>query len=368
LIVDDETIRELRHTIDEDMHGGARALQALEALAAIRDDRALLHVHSIATRAHGKLKKRATQILGDVCRQRGLSEDELEDRIVPALGLDERGTMTLDYGARRFTVGFDELLRPFVRDESGTRLASLPHARSGEDDEAKAARAAEAWKRLKSDVQSIGGEQAHRLERAMCAERHWTGASFATYLVRHPLLGYLARRLVYAVDGTCFRVAEDGTYANAEDGAIEIAGDARVIIVHPVKLDDATRARWQQILDDYQVMQPFAQIARELVTLTPEEMSGTITKRFAGKRVKGGAFFGLRSRGWEHSYASLFKTLDRGARGVLSVEPGIFSFARTPEDQIVGALTAVGKTFGALSPIGRAELLRDVELLCRSEA
>jgi hypothetical protein len=34
---DEETIRELRRTIDEDKSGGGRALQALEALAAIRN-------------------------------------------------------------------------------------------------------------------------------------------------------------------------------------------------------------------------------------------------------------------------------------------------------------------------------------------
>ena len=102
--VDDETIRGLRRTLDTYTDG--RALQALEALSAIRDDRALLHIHvqRRRARAKGKLSKRAAQILEDVRRQRGLSPDELEDRIVPELGLDEQGTMTLDYGPRQFTV------------------------------------------------------------------------------------------------------------------------------------------------------------------------------------------------------------------------------------------------------------------------
>jgi hypothetical protein len=364
---DDETIRELRRTIDADKSGGGRAQQALEALGAIRDDRALLHIHAVAAHSRGKLKKRATQILGDVCRQRGLSQDELEDRIVPDLGLDEHGTMTLDFGARKFNVGFDELLRPFVRDVNGVRLAGLPHAAHA-DDAQKAEHAAERWKQLKSDVQTIGGEQAHRLERAMCAERHWTAAAFATHLVKHPLLGHLARRLVYGTGDKTFRIAEDGTYADADDHAIALDEKARVVIVHPAKLDEGVRSRWQQILDDYQVMQPFPQVARELIVLPPEEMSGTVTRRFEGRHVKGAAFYGLRKRGWECNYTSLFKLLDKVARALLSVEPGIFSFARAPEDQTVGDLSVIGKTFSALAPIVRAELLRDVELLCRSEA
>lgn len=363
---DDETVRELRRTIDADKSGGARAKQALEALAAIRNDRALVHIHALAT-GRGRLKKRAEQILGDVCRQRGLSQDELEDRIVPSLSLDEHGTMTLDFGARKFTVGFDELLRPFVRDASGVRLAGLPHAASA-DDAQKAEHAAEQWKHLKAEVHTIGGEQAHRLERAMCAERHWTAAAFATHLVKHPLLGHLARRLVYGTTDKTFRIAEDGSYADADERAIVVDEKARVVIVHPATLEDATRERWRQILDDYQIMQPFPQLARELVALTPEEMSRTTTLRFKGARVNGGAFFGLRSRGWDADYPSLFKPIDHRTHAVLKVEPGVESFARTPEDQTVGALTIVGKTFSALAPIVRAELLRDVEWLCRSEA
>ena len=362
----DEKILELRAAIDADKSGGALALQALEGLGAIRDDRAIRHIHAVSVKARGKLKKRAEQILVEVCRVRGLSQDELEDRIVPTLGLDENGTMVLDYGARHFTVGFDELLRPFVRDATGMRLAGLPHATQA-DDPTKAEAAAEKWKLLKHDVHAIGGEQAHRLERAMCDERHWTASSFATFLVKHPLLGHLARRLVYSTNGKLFRIAEDGSYADENDAAITLDENARVVIVHPATLDEATRAKWQQILADYQVMQPFEQMSREVITLDPEEARTTITKRFAGTRVKGGALYGLRGRGWD-GYGYVMKRVDARCTAMLGLDPGVFSFARAPEDQTVGNLSISGKTFSALAPIVRAELLRDVELLCRSAA
>jgi hypothetical protein len=363
---DDETIRDLRRTIDEDKSGGGRAQQALEALGAIRDDRAIRHIHAVAAHSRGKLKKRADQILGDVCRQRGLSQDELEDRVVPMLGLDDDGTMVLDYGARKFTVGFDELLRPFVRDATGVRLSGLPHAAQA-DDADKALAAAENWKALKSEVHAIGGEQVHRLEHAMCAERHWTASAFATFLVRHPLLGHLARRLVYAADGKAFRIAEDGSYADENDATIVLGGNARVVIVHPATLDEAARTKWQHILADYQVMQPFPQMAREIITLGAEEMRGTTTTRFAGARVNGAALYGMRNRGWE-GHGSLFKRIDKSAVAALALDPGVYSFARAPEDQTLENLAITGRTFSALPPVARAEILRDVELLCRSVA
>lgn len=366
ITVSDEKIRELRAAIDADKSGGGLAQQALEGLGAIRDDRAILHIHAVSVKARGKLKKRAEQILVEVCRVRGLSQDELEDRIVPTLGLDENGTMVLDFGSRHFTVGFDEFLRPFVRDATGMRLAGLPHAAQA-DDPAKAEAAAEKWKLLKHDVHAIGGEQAHRLERAMCDERHWTASAFATFLVKHPLLGHLARRLVYSTNGKPFRIAEDGSYADDSDAAITLSGDARVVIVHPATLDEATRSKWQQILADYQVMQPFDQMSRDVIALAPDELSSTVTQRFVGARVKGGALYALRGRGWDgRGYVS--KRIDKHAVAMLTLEPGVYSFARVPEDQTVGNLSIMGRTFSALTPIARAEILRDVELLCRSVA
>ena len=363
----DEKILELRAVIDADKTGGPLAQQALEGLGAIRDDRAIRHIHEVLAHARGKLKKRATQILGDVCRQRGLSQDELEDRVVPTLGLDENGTMVLDYGARRFTVGFDESLRPFVQSASGERLAGLPHVAHA-DDAAKAASAAARWKELKHDVQAIGSAQTRRLERAMCEARTWNATAFATFLVRHPLLGHLARRLVFSTRQRAFRLAEDGTYADANDATITLVEGDRVVIVHPATLELEERAKWQQLLADYRVMQPFPQMSREVIALSPEDAASTSTKRWEGARVEGGAFYGLRSRGWQTGYLSMTKSLDRTSSAALAIQPGFFSDGEKPDDQTIGELTVHGKTFSALAPIVRAELLRDVELLCRSAA
>ena len=49
-----------------------------------------------------------------VAENRGLTMAELEDRLAPDLGLDSSGSLTLDFGPRQFTVGFDETLKPVV--------------------------------------------------------------------------------------------------------------------------------------------------------------------------------------------------------------------------------------------------------------
>ncbi len=58
---------------------------------------------------------------------------ELEDRLAPDLGLNDSGSLTLDFGPRKFTVGFDETLKPIVRDENGNVLKDLPKPNLSDD-------------------------------------------------------------------------------------------------------------------------------------------------------------------------------------------------------------------------------------------
>lgn len=59
---------------------------------------------------------------------------ELEDRLVPDLGLDDSGSLPLDFGPRQFTIGFDETLKSFVRGTSGSRLKDLPKLNRSDDE------------------------------------------------------------------------------------------------------------------------------------------------------------------------------------------------------------------------------------------
>ena len=91
-------------------------------MAAIGTEIALMHLNAVAQRVKFKaLKLRAQEKIAEVAEGLGLSEDQLADRLVPDFGLDERGTLMVDYGPRRFAVGFDEQLKPHVSDEAGHR-------------------------------------------------------------------------------------------------------------------------------------------------------------------------------------------------------------------------------------------------------
>jgi hypothetical protein len=103
-----------------------RAVTGLDVLAMIGTDVALMNLHGIAQKLKFKgLQEKARGKIDDIAKTRGFTADELADRLVPDLGLDEDGSLTLDFGARQFHVAFDESLKPVVK-EGGKVLADLP--------------------------------------------------------------------------------------------------------------------------------------------------------------------------------------------------------------------------------------------------
>jgi hypothetical protein len=344
--VNPEVIDALRAEVDAHMRGGgdAVATHALEQLAAIEGDYALLHLHAISVKATGRLKKKATTVLGDVCRKRGLGQDGLEDAIIAGLGIGEDGTVEIDLGDRKVIAGFDELLRPFVRDDK-KKISS------------------ERWKAIQSEVKLLGNARTERLERAMCDGRFWwTSESFAKTFKTRRLLQNIPRRLILASGDKTFRVAEDGTFADSNDATVTLEAGARVVVAHPARIDPETLAKWSKVLADYDIVQPFPQIRRDAPALDPKDLGAISTKQFAGKTARGGRFFPLYRKGWTAHWDGLRKDMDT-FMATLAIEPGIESFAGKPEDQTLGALTLTGGTFAELGAILRWELLRDVSQL-----
>lgn len=225
ILGNDDTARKLTPLIrawpGESQH--KRAVYGLDVLASIGSDIALMLLNGIAQKIKFvALQEHASDRINMVAENRGLTMAELEDRLAPDLGLDSSGSLTLDFGPRQFTVGFDETLKPVVRDANGKVLKDLPKPNQS-DEKTQATDAVNLFKQLKKDVRAIASQQIDRLEQAMCQRRRWTAEQFRLFLVEHPLVRHLTRRLLWGVYNdenaliTCFRVAEDSTYSDAQD-------------------------------------------------------------------------------------------------------------------------------------------------------
>ncbi|MEW1908460.1 DUF4132 domain-containing protein [Kitasatospora sp. NPDC085895] len=302
---DDGTVRRLTPVLRAWPGEGAhhRAVDGLEVLAAIGSDVALLHLHGIAQRVKFKaLKARAQEKIAEVAAGLGLSGEQLSDRLVPDFGLDADGTTVVDYGTRTFTVGFDEQLKPYVLDADGARRKDLP-VPGARDDAELAPAERKRFAALKKDVRTVAGDQIRRLEDAMVTRRSWTAEEFDQLFVGHPLLWHLVRRLVWLAEAdgvtTAFRVAEDRTLADVRDEVFALPSGATVRLAHPLLLGDDLGA-WSELFADYEILQPFRQLGRQVYALSDEERAGHRLARFEnGPVLPTARLVGMERRGWQ---------------------------------------------------------------------
>ncbi|MFV2175525.1 DUF4132 domain-containing protein [Actinomadura sp. LOL_016] len=215
--------------------------------------------------------------------------------------------MTFDYGPRRFTVGFDERLRPFVTDTSGRRRTALPEP-GAKDDPVLAPAARTAFAALRKDARAVAAERIQRLERAMVTGVRWTPSEFRRYFAEHPLTMHPARRLLWVAEddtgATAFRIAEDRTLADAADHEFVLPETARVGVVHPLHLDAGALRAWTEVFADYEILQPFEQLARPVHVPTEEERAGGRLRRFEGLTVPMAALLALVRRAFRLRKAS----------------------------------------------------------------
>ncbi|OLT23222.1 hypothetical protein BJF79_02090 [Actinomadura sp. CNU-125] len=386
LLGDDEAARELTPLLRKwpGEGGHARAVIGLDVLTAIGTDTALTCLNQIAQRVRYKgLKAQARERIDRIAERRDLTADQLADRLVPTFDLDGDGALTLDYGPRAFAVVFDETLRPQVTDQAGKLRKALPKP-GAKDDPELAPAAYQRFSRLKKDVRTVASDLVHRLERAMVDRRRWSAEEFADQFAGHPLTRHLARRLVWLAgtggDARTFRLAEDGTLADAADDAFVLPGDARIGVAHPIDLGDETAA-WGQVFADYEILQPFPQLGREVHRLTDAQAKGFRLERFEGLTVPTGAILGLTNRGWERGEpqeAGIEHAFVRPLPGdryvLLNLDPGFVAadshafdehtivYASVSGDRY-GPWSGGEVRFGDLDEVTASELLRDLTVL-----
>ncbi|MEU5990501.1 DUF4132 domain-containing protein [Spirillospora sp. NPDC047418] len=253
---DDETVRRLVQLVRAwpGERGHAKARRGLDVLAALGSRTALAALYRTARDAkHAWLRTEAAFTFAKAAERRGLDVERLADRIVPDGGLDPAG-------------------------------------------------------RMKGEARRTATVERDRLERAMVAERRWSPAEFRDYAVRHPIVGHLARCLVWTAENggerAFFRIAEDGTFADVDDGVFVLPGDGdgdgdgvRVGVAHPATMG-ATLEAWSELFADYEILQPFPQLGRPFYALTGQERDAGGLDRLAGAELPPDVVDRLAWRGW----------------------------------------------------------------------
>jgi hypothetical protein len=269
---------------------------AVTALARIDAEPALAELARLATRVTYKgTLKLLDKALEDRARALGLSRGEIEELAVPVYGLTEVGRAEHRFGgttARLEVRGTKAVLT--WTNPAGKPVRAVPAAvRRDHPDELKELKAAV------KDVEKMLVAQSERLDRQFLARRTWPYTAWRERCLDHPLVGTLARRLLWTVDGTPAGYA-DGALRTLTGTPVTDGGE--VELWHPVGRDPAEIAAWRDWLEEHGITQPFKQAHREVYVLTDaERATGTYSNRFAAHILRQHQFHALTAvRGWRN--------------------------------------------------------------------
>ena len=292
-----------------------RAVKGLTALRNVASDEALQQISGIAAKVkYTALKQHANQAMREIALRRGLTRDELEDRIIPDGGLDERGSRVFDYGTRRFLAYVTpegKLAARLLNTEghpTGKVLSTLPAPnKSDNPEQAKTAKAE--YNLVKKTVTALTKIQIKRFEQAMFQDRRWAPEDHARFITPHPVLRRLLAGIIWGVYDAenalvaTARIDEDGRLVGPDDEAAETKGSA-IGIPHPLEMDDATRATWAAVLSDYEIVQSFKQLDRTIFRLPADQGDDTKLHALPEGRFPAGKLAGAFTKyGWERGSA-----------------------------------------------------------------
>jgi len=220
---------------------------------------------------------------------------------------------------------------------------------------------------------------------------------FWTFFASHPLIRHLAQRLVWGVYAddqprtapeVTFRITDDLSITDMSDEPLELdvsqVATGRIGLVHPLQLGSGGLEAWGALFGDYEIAQPFPQLAREIFELTETEKEAAEILRFDGQKIESARIRSIGSLGWQ-----LGDPQDGGAilwiERKLRMEDGTVATAmidfaggqlvagspQYDDASQLGKLTLYGTyqtdysapRFGELDPVSASEMLRGPHLL-----
>ncbi|WP_225730002.1 MULTISPECIES: DUF4132 domain-containing protein [unclassified Nocardia] len=263
------------------------------ALSGLAGDAALAELGRLAaTVTYKGTLKLINAALDTKARALGLTRADIEEMAVPTYGLTPVGHAEFVFGDASATLTVDgtgAALRWFA----GKPVKSVPAA-------VKRDHAAE-LRELTATVKDIGKmltAQVQRLDRQFLARRIWDYPAWRERYLDHPLVGTIARRLLWTVDGVTCGYA-DGALRDLADHPIS---GAVVELWHPLGRSSEEIGAWRDWLERKDIRQPFKQAHREVYVLTDaERRTGDYSNRFAGHILRQHQFHALAAvRGWRN--------------------------------------------------------------------
>jgi hypothetical protein len=251
----------------------------------------------------GTAQKMIEKALETTAARVGLPREELEEMAVPAYGLTEVGRCTEkfgDYTAELTVTGTNSTEIAWLKAD-GKHQQSVPAVVKE--------KFAEELKELQAaakDIQRMLPAQRERIDSLFLQQKRWPLAVWRERYLDHPLVGVLARRLLWVF--TNGKKHTTGIWFNGQIVDIDLkpmkdpGAETTVTLWHPIGRDLDEIVGWRAWLDAQQIQQPFKQAHREVYVLTDaERRTNTYSNRFAAHLLKQHQFNALAAlRGWKN--------------------------------------------------------------------
>lgn len=251
----------------------------------------------------GAAQKGIDYALAEAAKKAGLPKDEIEEMSVPTYGLEEVGIRREQLGEYRAELVVTSTrsveLRWLRRD--GKAQSSVPQAvKKKHSEELKELNQAV------KDIRKMLPAQAERIDNLYLEQRSWLLSTWRERYLNHPLVGTLARRLIWKFtkdDKTASGIWHEGQIVGSNDQALDwLDGLTDVELWHPIHESTEAVLRWRDWLTEHEVRQPFKQAHREVYILTDAESSTRVySNRFAAHIIRQHQFNALcAARGWKN--------------------------------------------------------------------
>lgn len=299
-----EKIPDLGARCGKGFSGAVLALQEVgtfDAIAALSVARGKIKASQLVTQLNTALYLAA--------QKQKLSVTELEERVVPDFDLEANGVLTVPMKDERAELSLDSRSRVVLRWFGATKELASPSAAM----KAEFAEELSDLRRAKKEIEAALTAQKRRLDHQMLSKRRIPYAQWRECYLDHPLMGSLARRLIWEIREP---VSEDlVAVLPTPEGLMQASGErfqpseqATVKLWHPVHATDAEAAAWRDVIVEREVVQPFKQAFREVYVLTPaEEATDTYSNRFAAQIIRQHqAVMLMRDRDWMAQFQGFF--------------------------------------------------------------
>ncbi len=340
----------------------------INTLASLQDGVGISHLSRLLGKVRTtSARKTINRALGVAAEAAGQTREDLEELAVPDFGISIDSAAHQPIGEFTAELAIEDgkaVLRWLKAD--GKPQKSVPKAvKEGFAEELRSI------KRQHKELKEQLATQSRRLEHLWILDRRMPVAQLMERYLMHPVVACTARKLLWLVEtkGEPLVVLwRDGALAGLGGQQVELADTDEVRLLHLLDLDEDTIAVWRDDLDELGLVQPFAQLWREVYRPT----TGRRVELVAGHIIHQQAFRSqCQRREWRYALQGRWDGDEDDARRSLgdlevSFEVEAVDYDRDYEYAATYLVTGA-VTFHAKGSPGEPLLVADVPPLIYSE-